>query len=137
PPRGDIVDGVLNARFEDRALTQQEIVGIVQLLILGGLETTAGALGLMMLRFSRQPEIPAMLRADPSRIPTAVEEMLRIDPPFIAIGRTATQDVEVGGKQIKKGERVLIYWASANRDEAEFAEPEKFDLDRATNRHLA
>ena len=136
-PRGDIVDGVLKAELEGRPLTRQEIVGIVQLLILGGLETTAGALGLMMLRFCRQPEIPALLRSQPSRIPTAVEELLRLDPPFIAIARTATRDVEVGGKQISKGDRVLIYWASANHDGDEFSDPEKFDLDRSTNRHLA
>ncbi|MCK9927747.1 cytochrome P450 [Frankia sp. Mgl5] len=137
PPRGDVVDALLKAEFEGRPLTQKEIVGIVQLVILGGLETTAGALGLMLLRFSRQPEIPAYLRAHPERIPAGVEELLRLDGPFIAIARTATRDIELNGRQISKGDRVLIYWASANHDDAEFPNPKTFDIDRSPNRHLA
>lgn len=137
PPRGDVVDAVLKAEFDGRPLAQQEIIGIVQLLVLGGLETTAGALGLMMHRFCLSPEIPAQLRAQPELIPKAVEELLRLDGPFVAIARTATRDVELGGQQIRKGDKVLLYWASAGYDEDEFPSPEVFDLDRATNRHLA
>ncbi|WP_066065658.1 cytochrome P450 [Frankia sp. EI5c] len=136
-PRGDVVDALFGAEFDGRPLTPQEIIGIVQLLILGGLETTAGALGLMMARFCREPHIPAYLRAHPERIPAAVEELLRLDSPFIAIARTATHDVEIGDRQVSAGDKVLIYWASANHDEDEFPAPEAFDLDRATNRHLA
>ncbi|CAO5154286.1 Cytochrome [Frankia sp. AiPs1] len=137
PPRGDVVDAVLTSTFEGRPLTEQEIIGIVQLLILGGLETTAGALGLIMHRFCRSPEIPARLRARPDLIPKAVEELLRLDSPFIAIGRTATRDVELGGNQIRAGDKVLLYWASAGRDEQEFDAPDDFDPERAKNRHLA
>jgi len=136
PPRGDVVDAMLTAEVDGRPLTQQEIVGIVQLLILGGLETTAGALGLMMLRFCQHPEIPETLRRSPEQIPRAVEELLRLDSPFIAIARTATRDTKVGGHQIKAGDKVLIYWASANHDGAEFPNPDDFDLDRTTNRHI-
>ena len=67
----------------------------------------------------------------------AVEELLRLDSSFIFIGRTAMRDVEVAGKQIKEGDRVLISWASANRDEGEFACPFDFDLERESNRHIA
>ena len=137
PPRGDVVDAMLTAEIDGRPLTQQEVVGIVQLLILGGLETTAGALGLMMLRFCRQPEIPELLRSHPERIPKAVEELLRLDSPFIAVARTATRDTELGGQQIKAGEKVLIYWASANHDGDEFPDPETFNPDRTSNRHIA
>jgi cytochrome P450 len=94
-------------------------------------------LGLMMYRFCRSPEIPETLRAHPERIPKAVEELLRLDGSFIAIARTATRDTELGGRQIRKGDKVLLYWASAGHDAAEFAAPETFDLNRATNRHLA
>ena len=66
PPRGDVVDAVLAAEIEGRPITEDEIIGVIQLLILGGLETTAGALGQFMIRFCREPEIPALLRADPS-----------------------------------------------------------------------
>jgi cytochrome P450 len=137
PPRGDVVDAVLHAEIEGRPITDEEVIGTLQLLVLGGLETTAGALGSMMLRFCEQPEIAAQLRREPDRIPAAIEELLRLDGPFIAIGRTATRDTEIAGCPIAEGEKVIIYWAAANRDAGEFPEPDTFDLDRAANRHLA
>ena len=137
PPRGDVVDAVLAAEIEGRPITEDDIIGVIQLLILGGLETTAGALGQFMIRFCREPAIPALLRSRPELIPDAAEELLRLEPPFIAIARTATTDTEIGGQPIRKGDKVMIYWASANRDEGEFACPADFDLERASNRHLA
>jgi cytochrome P450 len=137
PPKGDVVDAILTARIQGRPITDEEIIGTVQLLILGGLETTAGALGQIMLRFCRQPELPAMLREKPDLLPQAVEELLRLDGPFVQITRTAMRDTEIDGHQIKKGEKVVIYWASANRDEGEFPDAEEFDLDRESNRHIA
>lgn len=136
-PRGDVVDAILAAEIEGRPITRTEVVGVIQLLLFGGLDTTAGALGSMMIRFCEQPEIPALLRSNPELVNPAVEELLRLDGPFIFIGRTAMRDVEVGGCPIREGDRVLISWASANRDEAEFADPDAFDLDRASNRHIA
>jgi cytochrome P450 len=136
-PRGDVVDAVLAAEIEGRPITQDEIVGVIQLLLFGGLDTTAGALGMMVIRFCRQPEIPALLREDPSRIPDAVEELLRLDGPFAFIARTALTDVEIGGRTIPAGDKVLISWIAANRDEAEFADADSFSLDRASNRHVA
>jgi cytochrome P450 len=137
PPRGDVVDAVLAAVIEGRPIADDDAIAVVLLLILGGLETTAGALGQIVMRFCREPEIPALLRRRPERIADAVEELLRLEPPFIAIARTAMADTEIAGRPIRKGEKVLIYWASANRDEGEFACPADFDLDRSTNRHLA
>jgi cytochrome P450 len=137
PPRGDVVDAVLAAEIERRPITEDDIIGVIQLLILGGLETTAGALGQFMIRFCREPEIPALLRRRPDLIPDAAEELLRLEPPFIAIARTAMADTEVGGRRIRQGDKVMISWASANRDPGEFARPADFDLDRASNRHLA
>lgn len=137
PPRGDVVDAVLAASVDGRPLTDDEIIGTVQLLILGGLETTAGALGLMLIRFCNQPEIPALLRSRPELMSRAVEELLRLEPSFVSIGRTAVRDAELDGHQIKKGDKVLIHWASANRDQAEFANPDAFEPDRERNRHLS
>jgi cytochrome P450 len=137
PSRGDLVDAILSADVDGRPITDIEIYGLIQLLILGGLDTTAGALGNFMLRFIREPEIPTLLRNCPDLIPEALEELLRLDGPFVFIGRTVTEDTEIDEQSIKKGERVLISWASANRDEAEFSDPEKFDLSRKSNRHLA
>ena len=136
-PRGDVVDAVLDAEIDGRPITLQEAIGTVHLLILGGLETTAGVLGATMMRFCEHPEIPALLRARPELIPQAVEELLRLDGSFICIGRTARHDTEINGHPVKAGERVLMYWASANRDEAEFTTPDAFDLERERNRHIA
>jgi cytochrome P450 len=137
PVQDDVVNAVMNAEIEGRPITQMEILGILQLLLFGGLDTTAGALGMMMIRFCHEPEIPALLRARPELIVPAVEELLRLDGPFIFIARTAMRDAEVGGRSIKEGDRVLISWAGANRDEKEFACPHAFDLERQSNRHVA
>ncbi len=137
PPQGDVVDAILAAEIEGRPITDTEVYGLIQLLILGGLDTTAGALGQFMIRFARQPEIPALLGGRTDLISEGIEELLRLDGPFVFIGRTVTEDCEVGGQTIKEGERVLISWASANRDESEFPDPDRFDLSRKSIRHLA
>jgi cytochrome P450 len=136
-PRDDIVDAIVSTEIDGRPITDTEIVGLIQLIILGGLDTTAGALGHFFIRFSHEPEIPALLREKPEIIPNAIEELLRLEGPFLCIGRTATRDADVGGQTIKAGEKVIIYWAAADRDEAEFACPAKFDPERKSNRHLA
>jgi cytochrome P450 len=137
PRRDDVVDAVLHADIEGRPITDQETRGIITLLILGGLDTTAGVLGANMIRFCAQPEIPALLRARPDLVPAAVEELLRLDGSFIGIGRTARHDTELGGCSVAAGEKLYLSWAGANRDAAEFPEPDRFDADRPNNRHLA
>jgi len=136
-PRGDVIDAVMNAEIDGRPITREEMIGTLQLLVLGGLETTAGVLGAAMLRFCAHPEIPALLRERPDLIVPAVEELLRLDGSFVCIGRTARHDAQIDGHDVGAGERVIIYWASANRDEAEFPEPDAFDLARPVNRHVA
>jgi cytochrome P450 len=137
PRRADVVDAVLHADIEGRPITESEVVGIITLLILGGLDTTAGVLGANMIRFCEHPEIPALLRERPALVPAAVEELLRLDGSFIGIGRTARHDTELDGCPVHAGEKVYLSWASANRDEAEFPNPNEFDPLRARNRHLA
>jgi cytochrome P450 len=137
PPKGDVVDAVLAAEVDGRPITELEVVGVIQLLLFGGLDTTAGALGAAMIHFCEDPSLPERLREDPSRIPDAVEELLRIDGPFAFIGRCAMRDVEVDGARISAGDMVLLSWSSANRDEREFGCPATFDLDREVNRHIA
>jgi cytochrome P450 len=137
PPRGDVVDAVIAADIDGRPITDDEIVGTVQLLILGGLETTAGALGLAMVRLCRDQGLQRSLRDSPHLIAGAVEESLRIDPSFVSVGRTAIKDAELAGQAIKRGDKVLVHWASANRDAGEFPGPDAFDVARERNRHLA
>lgn len=136
PRKDDVVDAVLGADVDGRPITDEEVIGLLQLLVLGGLETTAGALGLAVIRLAREPRLFAELRTHPELIPPAVEEFLRLDPPFILEARTATRETEFGGHQVKKGEKVLIYWISAGRDESEFPDADVFHLDRPRNRHL-
>jgi cytochrome P450 len=136
-PLGDVVDSVLAAEIDGAPITDDDIRGVIQLLILGGLETTAGALGQFVIRFCEEPSVVEQLRARPERLGPAIEELLRLDPPFIAIARTATRDTELGGQAIRAGQQVLLSWAAANRDEAEFACPHQFQLDRSPNRHLS
>ena len=136
-PKGDVVDAVLNAEIEGRPITHDQVLGTIQLLILGGLDTTAGALGQFVMRFAAEPAIPSLLRASPERLPGVVEELLRLEGPFVGIGRTTTCDTEIAGHAVKEGEKVIIYYTSANRDESEFSHPDEFDLGRARNRHLA
>jgi cytochrome P450 len=136
-PRGDVVDAVIAAEIDGRPITDEEMIGTVQLLILGGLETTAGTLGQIMARFCAQPRIPALLRRRPELIPRAVEELLRLDSSFVAVARTSMREQEVGDERIAAGDKVLIYWASANQDGGEFPHPQRFDLERERNRHMA
>ncbi|MCB1005408.1 MAG: cytochrome P450, partial [Acidimicrobiales bacterium] len=136
-PRGDVVDAILAASIEDRPIREDEVMGLILLLILGGLETTAGALGQFMLRFCREPSIPALVREQPDLVNPAVEELLRLEDPFLHIGRTLRHDTEVDGCPMRAGEKVLLSWASANRDGGEFPDPDAFRLDRERNRHIA
>jgi cytochrome P450 len=137
PPQDDVVNAILHAQIEGRPITEYEALGLVTLLFFGGLDTTAGVLGNVMIRFCQNPEIPQLLRAHPELVPQAVEEMLRLDGSFISIARTATRDTELNGVAIPKGKRVLISWASANRDERQFACPAEFDAHRTANPHIA
>jgi cytochrome P450 len=136
PRRHDVVDAVLHAEIEGRPITEGEVAGIILLLLLGGLDTTAGVLGGIMIRFSEQPKIPALLRDRPDLLPTAVEELVRLDGSFVGIGRTARHDTELGGCPVKAHDKAYLSWASANRDETEFPNPDAFDLERSRNRHL-
>ena len=135
--RDDVVDAVLHAEIEGRPITRPEVLGVVTLLILGGLDTTAGVLGAIMIRFCQDPGIPALLRDRPELVPSAVEELLRLDGSFIGIGRTARQATELGGCPVQAGGKAYLSWASANRDETEFSDPDSFDALRPRNRHVA
>jgi cytochrome P450 len=95
-------------------------------------------IGSMVVHLARNPELQAQLRGDPSLIPAAVEEYLRLLTPYRGFARTPTRDVEIGGRMIRKDEPVALVYASANRDESVFPEPDEFILGRPNiGRHLA
>jgi cytochrome P450 len=137
PPTGDIVDAIITADIDGRPITREEISGLIMLLMFGGFETTASALGQIMIHFGRDPSIPGLLRNKPALVPTAVEEFLRVDAPVTAMARTVTRDTVLGGQQLRPGDKVLFHLSSANRDGDQFRTPAAFDPNRKINRHLA
>jgi cholest-4-en-3-one 26-monooxygenase len=107
------------------------------MLMVAGNETTRNLISGGMLALLENPEEHARLVQDPSLIPSAVEEMLRWVTPVMYFRRTTTTDVEIRGTKIKQGEKVVMYYPSANRDEDIFANPYKFEVGRSPNEHLA
>jgi cytochrome P450 family 142 subfamily A polypeptide 1 len=105
--------------------------------LVGGDETTRHVISAGAEALLRHPDQLALLRDDPTLIPGAVEEMLRWATPVKNMNRTATRDVELGGQQIREGDRMLLLYPSANRDEAVFTDPYRFDVRRNPNPHVA
>jgi cytochrome P450 len=137
PPQGDIVDAVINAEIDGQPITRAGILGTLQLLMFGGFETTTAALGHVLLRFARDPELPARLARQPELVPESIEEFLRLESPVVAMARSVLSDTKIGGKQLRKGDKLMFSLSSANRDETEFENPDQFHLNRNKNRHLA
>lgn len=117
-------------------LADEEILDFCLLLLNGGLHTTATALAGALLYLDGQPEAVEALRREPGLIPSAVEEFVRYTTPVQALGRKMTDDAELGGRRLRQGERVMIVYASANRDESEFPRADEVILDRFPNRHV-
>jgi cytochrome P450 len=136
-PWDDLVSDLLTARLEDEPLTDDEIVDFCVLLLVAGNETTTNLLGNAVLCFDENPTLLDELRADPSLLPDAIEEVLRFRSPVQRISRVATADTLVDSKQIKADQPVFLWIASANRDEKQFPQAEIFDSKRSPNRHLA
>lgn len=135
-PGEDIISTLHAAEVDGDKLTDEEILDITYLLFLAGLDTVASSLGLHFLHFSQRPDLQDQLAHDPAIVPLAVEEMLRVESLILA-GRTATQDVEIGGQLIRKGDRVLINTVAASRDPAMFDDPDEIRFDRGRTRHVA
>jgi cholest-4-en-3-one 26-monooxygenase len=107
------------------------------MLMVAGNETTRNLISGGILALLENPAEHARLVKDPTLIPSAVEEMLRWVTPVMYFRRTATADVEIRGTKVKQGEKVVMYYPSANRDEDVFVDPYKFDVGRSPNEHLA
>lgn len=134
-PTADLVSDLVHAKNADdeSVLEFPELVACIRALIGGGSETTANGIGGMLLMLATRPEAAKQLREgldDSRKVNRFVEESLRLSPPPRALSRVTTRDVEIGGKAIPKGSQVLIMFASANRDEDQFPDPENFDIER-------
>ena len=136
-PGDDLVSVLMNAEVEGERITELEFDLFFVLLAVAGNETTRNLISGGMLALIEHPEQRARLLANPSLMPTAVEEMLRWVSAVIEFRRTATRDTELRGQKIRAGDKVIIYYISANRDEDAFPEPDRFDVGRTPNDHLA
>jgi cholest-4-en-3-one 26-monooxygenase len=136
-PQSDIVTTLVNAEPGGERLTRPEFAAFFMLIAVAGNETTRNLISGAMLALIEHPEQRAKLQADPSLIPIAVEEMLRWVTPVMHFRRTATRDVEIRGQKIREGEKVVMYYSSANRDEDVFPDGDVFDIARSPNDHVA
>ena len=136
-PGSDLISAVLAAEESELRLTPDDLVAFVGLLLIAGNETTTNLIGNAVLALLEHPEELAKVRADRALVPNMVEEALRWDSPVQFLFRTATADVEIGGTKIGEGMTVVPSYASANRDERRFPDPDRFDVTRNTQGHLA
>jgi len=134
PP--DIVDGLLAYEAGGEPLGDAEIVDQLVTLFIGGTETLPKVVSAGAYQLWRHPEQRAQLVADPSAVSNAFEEMLRLELPLQFVGRTLRVDAEVAGEPMRAGQRVVLMLIAANRDEREFTDPERFDVNRRMERHL-
>jgi len=135
-PKDDIVSTLLTAEVEGEKLSPTEFDAFFVLLSIAGNETTRNqtAQGLRLLL--EHPDALRTVQRDPGVLPSAIEEMVRYNPPVMYFRRTATSDTEIRGVKIKKGQMLVMYYPSANRDESVFDDPDRFDIGRHPNEHL-
>jgi cytochrome P450 len=134
--RDDVLTAIVRATVEGRPLTMEEQVGFTAVLMNGGLDTTKGAMGNIILRVVADPALEERLR-DPDWVKTDIDEFLRLDSPIQFMARTVTKETELGGCPLKEGDRVAIHFASANRDPRQFERPDELVLGREQNPHVA
>src|SRR6516165_2358081 len=136
-PREGLINSFLTAEIQGDRFTEEEVIANVIVTMVGGQETTTNLIGNGMLSLLRYPEQLAKLRSDLSLIPSAVEELLRYESPSQQTARLAPEDTELGGKQIRKRQAVIAVMAAGNRDPERFPDPDRLDITRIDNHHLA
>jgi cytochrome P450 len=135
--RDDLLTALIDAEESGDRLSPDELVAMVVQLIFAGHETTQNLLGNGMYRLLEHPEQLALLRAEPQRIPDAIEEMLRYDPPILFTSRIATTDTDIGGVPVAAEQLVMLNLTAANHDPVRFPDPARFDVTRSDVRHLS
>jgi cholest-4-en-3-one 26-monooxygenase len=136
-PGDDIVSELIAAEIDGQPLTELQLLSYCELMVEAGNETTRNAISGGLLALDQHPDQWNRLRVDPAILPGAVEEMLRYVTPIIHFTRTATEDAEVHGIKIHEGDKLALFFASANRDDDVFDDPFAFRIDRDPNPHLA
>jgi hypothetical protein len=136
-PREGLIHALMTAEVQGDRLTEEEVIANSIVTMIGGQETTTNLIGNGVLSLLRNPEQLDKLRSDPSLIPSAVEELLRYESPSQHTARLAPQDTMLGGKLIRKRQAVIAVMAAGNRDPERFPDPDRLDITRKDNRHLA
>ena len=136
-PRDDLLSALLAAEVDGRSLGMEELVGFAMLLLVAGNETTTNLISNAAVLLERHPDQRKLLIDQPFRIPTAVEEFLRFESPVQGLARTLTDSLEIHGTRLPAGAQVLLLFASANRDERKRSDPDRLDVTRDPNPHLA
>lgn len=136
-PRPGLIHSFLSAEVNGDRFTDDEVVANTIVTMVGGQETTTNLIGNGVLTLLRHPDAMQRLIAAPLLIPSAIEEMLRYEPPSQHTARLAPSDVVIGGKSIRKGQAAIAVMAAANRDPDRFPDPNKFDITRKDNRHVS
>ena len=136
-PREGLIHSFMTAELDGDRLSEEEIVANCIVTMVGGQETTTNLIGNGLLTLMRNREQLEQLRDNPGIIQSAVEELLRYESPSQHTGRIAREDVEIGGKQIRKGQAVMAIMAAGNRDPERFPDPDTLIFDRKDNKHLA
>jgi cholest-4-en-3-one 26-monooxygenase len=136
-PGDDIISALLAAEVDGERLTDVEFDLFFELLAVAGNETTRNLISHGMLALAENPDQRDLLLADPSLLPSAVDEMLRYASPVMYMRRTAQSDIELHGQQIKQGDKVALWYIAANHDPEVFADPHRFDIRRSPNDYLA
>src|SRR5262249_35169245 len=126
-PGDDLVSALVAASLDGAELSDQEVLGFCFNIVIGGIETTASLVANGMVTLQAHPDVRRRLAAEPARIPSAVEEMLRLETPVQGLCRTATRPLVRHGVTIPSGAKVLLLFGAANRDEREFADAARFD----------
>jgi len=137
PPQDDLVSVLCYAEVDGDRLDDESIIMESLLILIGGDETSRHVMTDGMLALLEHPEQQAVLRDDPAAIEVAVEELLRWVSPIKNMARTVTRDLELGGQTLHEGEQVILMYPSANRDASVFDDPDRFDVRRDPNPHLA
>ena len=136
-PRDDLISAMVLAQEEEDALSDGELLATSNLLLIAGHETTTNLIGNGLLALLREPDELERLRRDLTLLPTAIEELLRFDGPVQATVRVAREDVEIGGHRLEAGSLILVGIGAANHDPDVFEDPERLDIGRDPNPHLA
>jgi cytochrome P450 len=136
-PADGLIDALMSAEVQGERLTDQEVIANAIMMMVGGQETTTSLIGNGTLILLERPDLLEQVRGDPALLPSAIEEFLRFESPIQHTARMAAVDIELGGKQIRQRQAVIAVLGAANRDPAQFPDPDRVDIRRQENRHLA